>query len=375
MVRRSVEMFDSAEAVLGKSASELRPIRGVGPQRADRLKRALDETLGGGAVERELAACGAAGVVLVAEGDGAYPRLLRLIDDAPLLLWVRGELAERDALAVGIVGSRRCTLYGREQAGRFGRSLAQAGVTVVSGGAYGIDAAAHDAALEAGGRTLAVIGSGLARPYPKEHHKLFDRIADGGGALMSELPMDTPPQGRNFPARNRIISGLSLAVLVIEAAARSGALITARQCVEDHGRELMVLPGRVDSATSVGCHKILREGWASLVTTPAEAVEVMEQGKHLLVAAYEGGGGLPESLALVEAEGTGEAESEVRAGAEAGEPAGGDPLLAILDGPMTLDELVAGAGLGAGEVQSRLTMLELQGKVVRRGGRVERKGG
>jgi DNA processing protein len=222
---------------------------------------------------------------LITIHDAGYPRLLRHIPDPPQLLWVRGELREDDALALAMVGSRRCTHYGREQADRFAADAASADLCVVSGGAPGIDAAAHRAALRLGGRTLAVIGSGLSTPYPKEHHELFDQIADptaARGAVLSDLPMTAPTQPENFPRRNRIISGLSLGVLVVEAAARSGALITARLCVEEHGRELMAIPGRIDSKASEGCHRMIRQGWATLVTGGADVLDALDESGQIL---------------------------------------------------------------------------------------------
>ena len=153
---------------------------------------------------------------------------------------------------------------------------------MVSGGAYGIDKAAHDGALAVRGRTLAVLGSGLGKAYPAAHRPLFDRIVqEDAGAVISEFPMAAPPQRTNFHRRNRLISGLSLGTLVIEAGRHSGALITARQCVEEHGRELMALPGRVDSPLSTECHRILREGWATLVTAPGEVLDILGQSPGL----------------------------------------------------------------------------------------------
>ena len=275
LVRRAVEAFGSAEAALEAPASGWASIRGIAAGRADRVKHDLHEVSSGGRVDEELAAVDRAGATLVAFHDASYPRLLKLIPDPPLLLWMRGELCDEDAVALAIVGSRKCTHYGREQADRFAAGGASAGLCIVSGGAYGIDAAAHRAALRVNGRTTAVLGSGLDRPYPKEHVPLFNQIVgDGAGAVVSEFPMATGPKPDHFPRRNRIISGLSMGVLVIEAARRSGALITARRCVDDHGRECMAVPGRVDSPASAGCLQAISEGWATLVTSP---IDVMDQ--------------------------------------------------------------------------------------------------
>jgi DNA processing protein len=306
-----------------------------------------------------------AGARLIALGDPDYPRALSHIPDPPPLLWVRGAFEERDALALAIVGSRRCTTYGREQADRFAAGLAVAGVTIVSGGAYGIDAAAHEAALRmhgAGGRTIAVIGSGLARPYPKEHAPLFDKIvAEQAGAVVSELPMTFPPSAKNFPRRNRIISGLALGTLLIEAADKSGALITARLCNDEHGRELMAWPGRVDSDASEGCHKAIREGWATLVTSVGEVLSQLgEAGQMLRVATGEVApskkGGEAQTATLFD---TFNAEQK--------------KIMAVLDRSRALDEVVAATGLPVQRVQVELTMLEIRGAVKRSGGKFERK--
>ena len=190
--------------------------------------------------------------------DPAYPTLLAQIPGAPPVLYVRGELTEADATAVAIVGTRRATAYGRDAAARIGEDLASAGVTVVSGLARGIDAAAHQAALRSGGRTVAVLGSGPDVIYPPEHRLLAERIVEQG-AVISDYPPGRKPDAQNFPARNRIISGLSLGVVLVEAPERSGALITA-DFAADQGRDVFVVPGNVTSAASAGSNRLLRDG-------------------------------------------------------------------------------------------------------------------
>ena len=187
--------------------------------------------------------------------------------------------------AVAIVGSRRPTDHGCRQASRFAAHLSELGFHVVSGGARGIDGVTHRAVLERQGGTTAVLGSGLGRPYPPEHATLFETIIDGGGCLASEYPVDAPPRPGRFPQRNRIVSGLSVGVLVVEAAARSGALITARLAVEEQGREALAIPGRVDDPASAGCLKMLREGWAALVRSPEDALESLEGVSALMAMA------------------------------------------------------------------------------------------
>lgn len=191
-------------------------------------------------------------------GDGEYPELLAALAGAPETLWITGTLLPA-APAVAVVGSRRPTPYGRRMARRLASGLARAGVVVVSGLARGIDAEAHEAALEAGGRTWAVLGSALDRVYPAEHAPLAARIAASGGAVLSELPPGTGPKPGHFPARNRIVSGMSWAVVVVEGDVRSGSLITARWAA-DQGREVLAVPGPADSALSAGPLELLRHG-------------------------------------------------------------------------------------------------------------------
>ncbi len=285
LTRRCVEAMGTAAAVVQAGVGALESIRGIGRKKAAQFRYELDGLADGRAVDAEWELIERHGVSLVTPSDDDYPRGLVHIPDAPPLLYLRGELREDDAVALAVVGSRRCTHYGREQADRLTSLSTAAGLCIVSGGAYGIDAAAHLAALRSGGRTIAVLGSGLARPYPQSHAALFDRIADGCGAVLSELPMTAPPLAENFPRRNRIISGLALGVLVVEAAGRSGAMVTARLAAEEHGREVMAVPGRVDSRASAGCHRMIREGWATLVTNVADVLDALgETGRTLRAA-------------------------------------------------------------------------------------------
>ncbi|MFQ5734943.1 MAG: DNA-processing protein DprA, partial [Planctomycetaceae bacterium] len=211
----------------------------------------------------------------------------------------RGTLEPADAVAVAIVGSRRCTLYGRQQAERLAAGLANAGVTVVSGLARGIDGTAHQAAIDAGGRTLAVTATGLATVYPPEHADLAEEITRRG-AVVSEFPLDQAPTPGLFPQRNRIISGLSLGVVIVEAARRSGALHTARHAMEQ-GREVFAVPGRIDSAASDACHDLIRDG-ATLVRNVDDILD--ELGPLIQPVATESHGELhtPRELSLSEQE-------------------------------------------------------------------------
>ncbi|MEM8737078.1 MAG: DNA-processing protein DprA [Planctomycetota bacterium] len=364
LVGRCIEQFGSAEATLGVTGQHLGGIKGISAHRAGELKRKLDDVVNGGAVDRELDAIHAADARLVHRDDDRYPKLLRHIPDPPLLLWVRGELRAEDALGLGIVGSRKCSHYGREQADRFAAQCGSAGLCIVSGGAYGIDIAAHRAALRVAGRTVAVIGSGLGVPYPKDHASVFDQIiAEGRGAVVSELPMGAGPKPENFPRRNRIISGMALGVLVIEAAKRSGALITARLCVEEHGRECMALPGRVDSPGSAGCHQILREGWATLVTSAPDVLDQLgEAGQTLKLGLTASAPAAPADSRRAEAPARGETPLEATLN-EAQRK-----IIETLGEPRSLDQIVAWTGGATGSTQAELTMLEIRGVVQRRGG-------
>ena len=211
-----------------------------------------------------------AGLQMVCWADAAYPRRLREIDHPPPLLFFRGTLTEADEWAVAIVGTRRATVYGKEVAHELAAALASAGVTIVSGFARGVDAAAHVAALEAGGRSLAVLGSGLDQLYPAEHAVLAERMV-ANGALLSDYPLGTPPEASNFPPRNRIISGLTLGVIVVEAADDSGALITTDFAMEQ-GREVFAVPGNILNRNSRGPNKLIQQG-AKVVLKAEDVLE------------------------------------------------------------------------------------------------------
>jgi len=255
-----LERFGSAEAVFGASRAELEKCRLL-PEAVDSIiardmhKRAEPE------IEnvRKLG-----GDILVLD-DGVYPSLLREIYDPPVALYVKGAWSEcLDQPCVAIVGSRKCSTYGQNAALMLARDLAQRSVTVVSGFARGIDAAAHRGAMEGGGRTIAVLGTGIDETYPRDHRKLGDEILAGGGAMVTQFPLRTPPVSENFPYRNRIISGLSLGVVVVEAAENSGSLITARLAIEQN-REVFAVPGNITSRNSFGTNYLIKGAGAKLV--------------------------------------------------------------------------------------------------------------
>lgn len=270
--RRLVEHFGHVDGVLRASMAELQRVEGIGPV----IAKSIFQARGLDTVDREIERAAALGIRILCFEDADYPEPLRHIPDPPICLYVRGELRATDAVAVAIVGTRRCSHYGREQATRFGEILARAGFTIVSGLARGIDGYAHAGALRGQGRTIAVLGNGLPKIYPPEHESVADSIA-AAGAIVSESPMDTQPVSENFPRRNRIIVGLSLGVVVVEAGLRSGALITAR-LANEYNRECFALPGRVDHPEqTAGVNKLIRDGEAKLVTCLEDVLDELGQ--------------------------------------------------------------------------------------------------
>lgn len=292
------------------------------------------------------------GHAVLALGEPGYPPLLAQIPDPPLLLYIRGDVRRLSRPALAVVGSRNATVQGRANAHGFAQALAGAGLTIVSGLALGIDAAAHEGALAAGGEpaggTVAVVGTGPDLVYPARNRALCERILAGGGCIVSEYPVGTPPLPANFPKRNRIISGLSAGVLVVEAAAQSGSLITARQAAEQ-GRDVFAIPGSIHAALAKGCHLLIREG-AKLVDTAQDVLEA------LAISPLPG----------MAAGGIGHAGPAV--------PDGCAPLLAALGhDPVEPDLLLAATGGTAGELSGGLLLLELAGLVERLAdGRVQR---
>lgn len=272
LARRIIERTGSIRSACDATVSVLKQIDGIGTLKADRLAGAIQTARA--KAKEEIEKVVNKRIDLVTPDQERYPHLLRSIPDPPLVLYMIGTLEPRDLNSIALVGSRRCSHYGREQSERFSRVLAQNGFTLVSGGARGIDSACHHGALSVpGGRTIAVVGSGLDVPYPPENIELFEIISQRG-AVLSEFPLGTAPLAENFPRRNRIVSGLSRGVLVIEADERSGALITARQAADEHNRLVMAIPGRVDNPLSAGPHKLIRQG-AVLVTRPEHVFEAL----------------------------------------------------------------------------------------------------
>lgn len=266
-VRRLLEAFGSPERILMARADEVRRVEGFGEELTGVLTKWESHT----DLQGELARIREHGLTILTPADEAWPENLREIHDPPLLLYVKGTVEPRDKSAIGVVGSRKATVYGSQCARKFSFQLAHAGVTVLSGLARGIDTAAHEGALAAKGRTIAVIGSGFANMYPPENAALAERIADGHGAVVSEFPILTVPDKQTFPQRNRIVSGWSQGILVVEAPAWSGALITANMA-KDQGRTVYAVPGPIDRVSSLGCNKLIQDG-ASLVIDAADILD------------------------------------------------------------------------------------------------------
>jgi DNA processing protein len=257
---RLLEHFGSAEAIFDAPRRELALLR----LQADAIETIVNRELHERA-ESEIEKVRKLGGDIIVLDDGVYPSLLRETYDPPVVLYVKGAWAEcLDRPCVGIVGSRRCSTYGQNAALMLSRELAQRGVTIVSGLARGIDGAAHRGALEAGGRTVGVMGTGLDQVYPRDHRKLADDILKHKGALVTQFPLGTPPVSENFPYRNRVISGLSLGVVVVEAAENSGSLITARLAMEQN-REVFAVPGNITSRNSFGTNYLIKGAGAKLV--------------------------------------------------------------------------------------------------------------
>ena len=336
-----LERFSDAENILSASSSELQSVPGIGQKIASAIQAAPDDQ----EIDHLLKQCDEHQIQIISSADAIYPRQLLEIHDPPQLLFMRGDLQPQDSLAIAIVGSRHATRYGITQAEKLAAAISHAGFTVISGLARGIDAAAHRGALKAGGRTLAVLGSGLFEIYPPEHDKLAQEVVDNG-ALLTENPPHAKPHSGAFPQRNRIVTGLSLGTLVVEAAQRSGALISARHAMEQ-GREVFAVPGPISSRMSQGCHQLIRDG-ATLV----ESVDdILEQLGPLVEPVSDAKGQKvhhPAELQLNELE---------------------RKVLAAVDAEQTLiDEVIQRCELPINQVLSAISVLEMRQLIRRIGG-------
>ncbi|MBI5143065.1 MAG: DNA-protecting protein DprA [Nitrospirae bacterium] len=346
-IRALLSSFGSAEAVFRADAWQLAGA-GISGNRAAALAGHL-KNVNWSAIDRIIEEAGRKGIRLITHDDADYPELLSNIHDPPVLLYLRGSLAKTDTNSIAIVGTRYPTSYGVKTAERLGGGLAERGITVVSGLAKGIDAAAHKAAMRACGRTIAVLGCGVDVVYPPEHRTLYDEIAESG-AIISEYPPGARPERWNFPVRNRIISGLSLGTVVVEAAAGSGSLITARYASEQ-GREVFAVPGPVTLATSKGANGLLKQG-ARLVEDATDVIaELSGVFRGMLKTASSAGSAT--GSAVKKPDFTGDELA----------------LLKIMGNePKHIDEITVAGGLGASRTSGILLLLEMKGGVRRHGG-------
>lgn len=333
-MKRLLDEFGSARAAWGAPAGRLREA-GLPEEVVHRLieyRRTAD-------LGKELEQLEGSGYRFLVWDDPGYPARLKEIDYPPPVLYVWGGLAAQDEIAVAIVGTRRASPYGREMAREIASVLAASGVTIVSGLARGIDGIAHRGALEAGGRTIAVLGSGLDQIYPPEHRKMAELIS-GAGAVVSDYPIGTRPEGGNFPPRNRIITGLSVAVVVVEAGDSSGALISADFAAEQ-GRDVFAVPGRINESRSRGTNKLIANGAFPLLS-PEDVLEAL-------------------NLEMV-------AMQEVASRNLPTDPVERALIQALSDAPLHIDELSRVSGLPAASISASLAMLELKGRVRQVGG-------
>ncbi|HWW75155.1 MAG TPA: DNA-processing protein DprA, partial [Pyrinomonadaceae bacterium] len=341
---RLLERFGSAEGVFGALRSELERLR-LRPEAVESI--VLRDRHAEAALELERLR-GLEGAEVLALDDGAYPALLREIPDPPVTLYVRGRWREcLEAPCVGVVGSRRCSTYGQNVALLLSRELAARGVTVVSGLARGIDAAAHRGALEAGGRTAAVLGTGLDEVYPRDHRRLAEEILEKGGVLVTQFPLGTPPVAENFPYRNRIISGLCLGVVVVEASENSGSLITARLALEQD-REVYAVPGNITSRNSFGTNFLIKGAGAKLVQAWQDVVAEFPPDIAARILP-------PESKKKGDA-----AHARTREPAELSEPERAVFKLITPDAPAHIDALAEACGLPISELSGVLLALEMR---------------
>ncbi len=333
-IRRLLAEIGSAEKVLNATSAQLRRVNGISTELDIGIRSAASD----GVAQRELDRLESYGGWLLTERHPHYPKALLQLHNAPVLLEAIGTLTDADRHAIGVVGSRHCTLYGVETTKHLSFRLAAAGLTIVSGLARGIDTAAHQAAIAAKGRTIAVIGSGIGQLYPPENATLAERITKQG-AVLSEFPFDSPPNPQTFPYRNRIVAGWSMDLLVVEAGEKSGALITANLAT-DQGRQVYAVPGPIDRESSAGTNRLIQHG-AKLVTC---AEDILEELQELFRHSNNGSrNGTPPSLPLP--------------------PEETILLEALATGERSLEELISNSGLTPAQTIASLLSLELKQRV------------
>lgn len=346
-----VDRFGSPAAVFGASVSDLQQTEGISRQIAE----AIVHFRGWDNVKAELELIRKNDVTIVTYEDELYPGQLLNIYDRPPYIYVRGKLSSDD-INVAIVGSRAATTYGKYTTEKLSREMAFKGLTVVSGMARGIDSAAHRGAISAHGRTVAILGSGLDVIYPPENKKLFEEIIENGAAV-SEFPLGTPPRSPNFPARNRIISGMSYGVVIVEAGEKSGSLITARLALEQ-GREVFAVPGSIDSAGSRGTNKLIKQGAKLIENTDDILEEIAPQIEQKTLKAAS----IPRAQSVTPPN-VGRKQAENLNGQEK------TIFDAVLPGRIHIDDLIAATGLSSAELLSSLTTMELKGIIAQHPGK------
>jgi len=326
--------FSKTEDIFSALEDQISRVPGIGQKIASRIASIKEEE-----IDKELALAQRLGLKIICKEDADYPFNLKNIPDPPILLYVKGELIKEDNLGLAIVGSRRASFYGLSSAERFCLSLSAKGFTLISGMARGIDTCAHRAALKQRGRTIAVMGSGFNNIYPPENKNLVEEIS-ASGAVISEFPIDAQPLKEHFPQRNRVISGLALGVLVIEAARNSGALITADFALEQ-GREVFALPARIDSPNSSGTNALIKQG-AKLVDCVEDIIEEFDFG----------GVERPKEERVRGVSGPGVSDKE-------------EVLRGLLSaGPLALDEIIEKINMGIGDISVILLKLQIK-KIIR----------
>ncbi|MBN1810101.1 MAG: DNA-processing protein DprA [Planctomycetes bacterium] len=354
--RRLLSRFGTPEAILKAPSQKILDLPFLGEKRAQVIEAGRREALQKADVE--IARAEKEGAKIATFGGEWYPAPLKSIYDPPLAVYIRGEVKREDAIAVGVVGTRRPSVYGRLTGEKFGMQLAARGFTVISGMAIGVDSAAHGGALKGRGRTIAVLGSGLDKLYPQQNRELAERIVEHG-ALVTELPYGTTPSRETFPRRNRLISGMSLGVVVVEGKENSGALITARFAMEQ-GREVFAVPGKIDDMRSRGPHMLIKQG-AKLVEGIEDILDELGPVADFMAGPEEdapGGDGDAKGRGTGKSAGTAES--------------GGDRLSKVLnsnerailemlsDEPTPVDDIIAETGLAPAEAASHLMVLEIR---------------
>ncbi len=350
-IKRLLEHFKSPKDILRANISELKTVEGINENLTRRIKSDPKDA----GLEEELRGIKKSDIRVISILDAAYPKNLKEIYDPPVVLYIKGALKESDDISLSIVGTRAPSYYGLSQAEKFSYQLALRGVTIVSGMARGIDSAAHNGSVKAKGKTIAVLGSGLSVIYPPENKDLFDKISQSG-AIISEFPMETPPDRENFPRRNRIISGLSLGTLVIEAARNSGSLITAGFALEQ-GREVFAIPGNVSSKGSFGTNRLIKEG-AKLVEDIEDIIEEIEPFKRVVKKNAQGETKKINSRLDPSLRGTG---MVYPLGLDADERLFFDSLSS--DNPLHIDNIAAGLKCPANKLLAMAMKLELAGLI------------